>query len=336
MKRPMKIGLWILGIPVCLIIMAIIGVCLLFPKEKAKTMAIDRISSALNRKVVVDDISISLWGGLGIYLEGIKIANPPGSAAPDFLTAKALDIKVRLFPLLRKELQIDRLILKEPHISLHKSLAGLNNYQLGTPEWVASIPANEMLSNESKMAAVPISFEDLAIEDGRLDYNDDSSGVKLAIYGLSLKSQMNTPRKMVYDASGRIGMDSLQTIAGNIKMPPLRGMAEYHIIVDLDANTAVIPELRVVINGIGLNIKAGIPNLKTKNYLNAEISSDKIDLVNIFPFLPDSIENLISPYNIKGGLTINANVKYNKSSSSPFIYDGRVNFLDLGLSRKGI
>jgi hypothetical protein len=330
-----KILAWGIGIIALIIVLAIVGIVFFFPKEKAKEMAIEKISTALDRKVVVDGVSISLWGGIGVSLDGIKISNPDGFQEREFLSAKALDVKVRFFPLFRREVQIARLILKEPHISLHKLIDGRSNYKFGAVEEAAPAEVSKALSDETKAAAMAISFDNLTIENGQIDYIDDSTLTRAAISGVGLRTRMNMPGVNVYNASGSIQMDSIKTSTALSKLPILTVGADYNIKLDLNAHTLVISNTRIDINGIKLDINAGIPNLQTMAFFNADISSEEADLTRLLSLLPDNMKAKTSDFGIDGKLALKANIKYNKNSKPILIYDGRADLKNLQLSKSG-
>ncbi|PWB73518.1 hypothetical protein C3F09_05090, partial [candidate division GN15 bacterium] len=111
MNRFLKIALWTVGVVVGLIILAIIAVQLFFPVEKAKALAIEKGSAALGRPITIRDVSVSFWGGLGVKLDSVVVGNPPGFVGDRFLTAENIDVKLRLLPLLMKQVKIDRFIV---------------------------------------------------------------------------------------------------------------------------------------------------------------------------------------------------------------------------------
>jgi uncharacterized protein involved in outer membrane biogenesis len=335
MGRLGKIIGWIAGIIVLIIILAIAGVAIFFPKEKAKAMAIEKISAALERRVIVDGVSVSFWGGIGVSLDGIKISNPDGFQQGEFLSAKALDVKVSFFPLFRKEVQIARLILKDPRISLHKLADGHNNYKFGAVEEVASAEVNKALSDETKAAAMAISFDNLTIENGQIDYVDDSTLTRATIWGAGLKTRMIMPSQNLYNASGSIQIDSIRAATALSKLPLLSVTADYNMKLDLNAHTLVVSNTKIDINGIKLNVNAGIPNLQTMSFFNAEISSEEADLANLISLLPDSAKAMMKGFDVTGMMALKANFKYNKNSQSSLNYDGQADLKDLKLSKSG-
>ena len=129
MKKLFKILVWAAGIFALLLLLIVIAFKLFFPVKKAKVYAIEKAESFLNRKVTIEAIDISIWGGLGLQLVGVTVSNPPEFAEQtNFLTAENVDVKMRLWPLLFGEFRIDRFILNRPQISLIKSTELKNNY----------------------------------------------------------------------------------------------------------------------------------------------------------------------------------------------------------------
>jgi len=124
MNKVLRVLVWVVAVAAVLIIVTIGAVALFFPKEKAKDLALQRLSTALNREVKIDGVDISFWGGLGVYLKGIKISNPRGFTWDQFMEAEALDIKLRFWPLLKGEIAVDRTIIVSPRIGLFKTRTG--------------------------------------------------------------------------------------------------------------------------------------------------------------------------------------------------------------------
>jgi hypothetical protein len=338
MKRPVSIILWAIGIIFGLIILTAAGLILFFPKEKAKELAIKQISSTLNRKVSVGTVSISIWGGLGVYLEGIKIANPVGFEGPDFLTARALDVKVRLLPLFKKDIQIDKLILVKPQIALHKLADGKHNYRFAeapSPS-TGKPPAEEEISDEAKMAAFAISFKNLRVEDGILRYLDDSAGMQIFIKGWGLNSKLDMPRQAAYHTTGTLTIDSLKISSTKSKFPPMQLVFKYDAVIDLKENNIILVNSKLRLNDLDFDVKAGIPNLNTMAFVNLEIGTNRENVEDFVSLLPDAGKALLAPYSMEGDIGFEATVKYGKSSRPQIAYSGKADFYDFVLSKKGI
>ena len=95
MKKLLKILAWIAGIFIVLLILVVVGFKLFFPAEKAKAMAIEKASAQLGREITIEGIDLSIWGGLGIQLVDVAVANPPEFEGGEFLSADNVDLKLK-------------------------------------------------------------------------------------------------------------------------------------------------------------------------------------------------------------------------------------------------
>jgi len=336
MKRFRKLLLWGLISIVLIIIIAIGAITLFFPKEKIKQMAIEKISSNLDRQVTIDDISVSFFGGLGAWLEGIKIENPDGFEEPYFLQAEALDIKLQFWPLLKKQVLIDKLILVEPKIILHKLPDGKINYQFGVVDEHTPQTVEEKLPEESKVALAAISFDKMAIKNGRCDFMDDSAGMSISAIGIATESRLQSSEDMKYHAFGNIGIDSLLITTDSMVFPKLIAGMDYDVVYDMNKNSVKLSNLDININGIDARITGKIPNLETFNSSSMEIKSRQIAVADVLTFLTDEQKILLKDYDINGNLSLNASVAYDNTTEDTLLYDGNINLNDIKLSLNDI
>jgi hypothetical protein len=325
MKRLKKIILWAIIVFVIVIVVGVGGIILFFPKEKVKQMAIDKISTSLDRKVTIDDISVSFLGGIGAYLEGIKIDNPEGFKEPYFLQAEALDIKLQFWPLLRKEVQIDKLILVKPEILLHKLPDGSINYHFGAATAAAGVPeAVEKLPEESKVALAAISFDNMAVEKGRCDFIDDSSKMDVSIIGLDLESKLQTTESMAYHAYGDFAIDSLLVTLDTTKLPALATKADYDVVYDMNKNSLALTRLDVDVNGIKASVKGDIPDFDTFNGSKFDIVSGQVAITDALTFLSEEQKASIKDYKISGKLSLKASATYDNRTKDTLSYDADI------------
>ena len=83
---------------------------------------------ALGRDIRAERFGFSLRGGVGVALSGVAIADDPASGGRDpFLTARTLDMRLRILPLLRRELVVDRVVIDEPAVNLVRDRSGRLN-----------------------------------------------------------------------------------------------------------------------------------------------------------------------------------------------------------------
>src|SRR5918993_3968000 len=88
---------------------------------------------AVGRQIEVENIEINIWNGIGIRFENFKLADDPAFSSESFLRAKDLQANVKLLPLLRRDVQVKKLILNQPAINIIRNRRGVYNFStIGT------------------------------------------------------------------------------------------------------------------------------------------------------------------------------------------------------------
>jgi AsmA protein len=125
MKRKL---LYIAGGLAGVVVIFVITAYLLIDANKFRPTIEAQLSNSLNRKVLVGDLSLSLFSG-GISARDISIADDPAFSQAPFLSAKSVDVSVELMPLLlSRSVRLTALTLKEPELVLLRSSSGKWNF----------------------------------------------------------------------------------------------------------------------------------------------------------------------------------------------------------------
>jgi AsmA protein len=136
-------------------------------------------TNALGRQVKLGDLSLSILSG-SVGIEDISIADDPAFSKSPFITAKSLKVGVALMPLIfSKQLNVTRIALNEPQITLLKAPNGVWNFSsLGT--------AGEKKTPEPEKSGAPaaqnFSVAKLEIKDGKLIVGKANSAKKNQVY----------------------------------------------------------------------------------------------------------------------------------------------------------
>jgi hypothetical protein len=141
---------------------------------------VDRASATLGAEVRVRSMELSLLSG--ITLEGLAVANPAPFRG-DLLSADALVLRYRLWPLLAGRVDVERLALERPVLGLVADAKGAFNYErLGT--------ADAKAGPVSPAAAVPLRLDvkRLAVADGSILLADRAGARLLVAEGAHLRS----------------------------------------------------------------------------------------------------------------------------------------------------
>ena len=80
------------------------------------------LSTQLGKEVTIGNARLTLWGGVGVSLEELRVKDR--SQAWDLLQCKRLILKARIIPLLRREVQWSQIILDRPRVRLMRDREG--------------------------------------------------------------------------------------------------------------------------------------------------------------------------------------------------------------------
>jgi AsmA protein len=138
--------------------------------------------NALNRKVAIGNIRLSLFSG-GVSIDDLAISDDPAFGSGAFLTAKSVAVGVEMLPLIfSRELRVTGITIDQPHITMLRSPAGIWNFSsLGTtsrpskPTSAATNPASSAPSSNSASASQNISVKKIEIKNGALSVGKTGS-----------------------------------------------------------------------------------------------------------------------------------------------------------------
>ncbi|MGH7426273.1 MAG: AsmA family protein [Candidatus Methylomirabilales bacterium] len=178
---------------VILLVLAAVVVFALFNLDKLvkrnKDYILAQAEQALGRKVAVEDIGVTLWGGIGVRLKNLTLADDRAFSTQDFLHAADLQVNVEFLPLLRKELRVKRLILRQPVVRAIRDKGGVFNFaSIGGPgraEPQKRTEGGPPSSTATKALPLLVSLVDVA--GGELYYVDRKAGVELRASQVDLK-----------------------------------------------------------------------------------------------------------------------------------------------------
>lgn len=199
----------VLAVVVVLILLAII-VPFFLNANAFKPEIESRLSAALNRRVTLGSISLSLWSG-NLVANNISIADDPAFSSAPFLTAQSLHVGVEMGPLLfHKQLNITRLTLDSPAIQLIHAENGKWNF--------SSLGSNAQSSSSSQPSNPPdLSVGELKIENGSATVSTQGAGSKPVHYSaIDLAAQqMSFNRNFPFQLSAKLPANGSLHLDGN-------------------------------------------------------------------------------------------------------------------------
>ncbi|HEX6727497.1 MAG TPA: AsmA family protein, partial [Nitrospira sp.] len=174
----MKIAIGLLVL-VVLLVGVVLALPFLIDLNKYQDQYKPLIEDALNRKVQLQHIGLTVWPRIGARVTGFTVLDDPAFGSGPFASLSSLDVGVKLMPLLSGKVEVEEITLHQPVITVIKNKNGvLNASTIGrkgvpVPEKPsrAPIPSTE---GPLKILAL-LAVDRVSIDGGKLTYRDLSA-----------------------------------------------------------------------------------------------------------------------------------------------------------------
>ncbi|WP_192499336.1 AsmA family protein [Skermanella pratensis] len=171
--RKFLIGLALVAV---VLVAVVVAVPFLVPVEQYKGRIEAEVAQRTGREFRIQGpMSLSLLPTLAIEMNDVSFAGPPGARTPEMVRLGRLELELKPWPLLRGEVQVDTLVLREPRIALEVDAQGRPNWVLDQPPAADQPePAPEGPGDGQEQAAgLPdLRFGEVELVDGQVSYFD--------------------------------------------------------------------------------------------------------------------------------------------------------------------
>ncbi|MGS2718541.1 AsmA family protein [Eionea flava] len=195
-----KIAFSLITIVILLIVVAAITLPQLVNPNDYKRQITDAITQHTGLNASIEgDLSLSVFPWLGVstgqvVLEQPKVIQASIPDAGNFVDVSAIDIRVKLLPLLSKKVEVDTVLLKQPLIEFVVNKTGKNSLSgLQTATATAETPETTPTDTSSPTADTPaaiaaFSIAGVDISNGQLIFDDKQAGVRYELSDLTIQS----------------------------------------------------------------------------------------------------------------------------------------------------
>ncbi len=257
MNRAVK---WLVIIVVGLVVL-VLGALIIIPNfydlNHFKPQIEKQVAAATGRTFTLGgEISLSLFPWAGVALEDVHLGNPSGFSEKDFISVKSFEVRVKLIPLLSKNLEVQRFVVDTPRIVLAKNKKGQANWE-GLAKPSAGKPAQP---TEPKAAQAPsdgafpiqsLAVGEFDIKNGSLLYLDEKAGTKNEISALNMSlKDVSFDRPILIDFSAKMDGKPL-AMKGQIG-PVGKELGKKPIALDLEV--AALEEIKLKLKGVLENV----------------------------------------------------------------------------------
>jgi AsmA protein len=328
MKSGLKWGLIAVGGTIALVILILLILPVFVDANKFKPTLEEKVTEMTGRPFSVNgEVDVSFFPFAGVSFSDLQMGNPPGFDQKQFVALKSFEVRVKLLPLLSKDVQIKRFILTDPQIYLVKNKDGHANWEFTTKkDDEPSAKTKKEPTDKPSAEGLPIrslTVGDFLIKNGTINWLDNTSDTRKTIdqldlalndlsfdrpIGLTFSARLDDKPIALNGTLGPVGKDPGKStipvdinlkafselslsIAGTIASPAENPRADITIDVADFSPRKLLEEL-----GQTQAIKTRDPAVLNKLSLKAGLtaSSDKISVANGRLVIDDSTLNFTS------------------------------------------
>ena len=172
---------------VVVVMLGAAAVAFLVPTDYIRDQIVSLVEQQTGRMLAVKgETSFSLYPNIGVNMGDVTLSNPPGMEAGSTLQIAALNLNLKLLPLIGGQVEVDRFVLTRPVFNLQIDRAGRRNWDLerradlDAPARRTALHGRAIRAQAGGGASMfqDLSLGDVRIEDGVLQFSDQRSGAQ--------------------------------------------------------------------------------------------------------------------------------------------------------------
>jgi len=289
--------------------------------ERIKAFLIPAAEKALNRKVNIDELNISLFKGIEIKDFAIKEAD----GKTDFLTSKNFVLKYKLLPLLSRKVIIDELKILSPEFRIIRSRDGRFNFESIGEQKPAKAEEGEKAAEEPKKLPVSLLINRIVLEDARFSLRDHKNELPDITGAVDIDTWIKILNKTDLLSGGSIDLRLENVIIKKPSEKHIKNITaglDYEVSVNLEKKTIQIKKADIKAREIAASITGVIKNFKTSPEIDIAVSLPNTKAADIL----ESVKPFIDTKGValSGGLTADLKLKGMPGKPGSLKTDARV------------
>ncbi len=191
------------------------------PADLVRDRIIAEVKAKTGRDLkVAGPASFTVYPNIGVSMRNVSLSAPAGMTGKPLVTMDSFDVSVRILPLLKREVYVERIILQKPVFELYSNKQGRKSWefaahapvkriqfaqaQIPTDARPAATDAQQGLPAETPSLGTPESsrssieqlhFGNVRIEDGTVRYADAASGATHEASAINMKVGLSDLRQ---------------------------------------------------------------------------------------------------------------------------------------------
>lgn len=315
MKKLIK---WLLGLVAffaVLLVLAIVLLPMFFDPNDHKPRIQEMAADSIGREVVLNGpIEWSVFPWVAINLNDVTVANEAGFTGDYLAKVEQVAVRVKLLPLLKKQIQIGQVELQQPHINLQITNSGKSNWQS-----IVERLGQDSSDPSSSSTTTDLEIEGISISDGQLSYDDGASDLRIQMNDLSFESEAikagsNTPMSLsaqievaaqelkgqltsnwqakgITDDSGMTMLIDALKFKGQVATVPLELSTSGQTTLDLSQDSLMVEDLNLSYGAMSLNTSVQGKQITENMSLSGLFIIDEFSLADLLADMGSPLNN---------------------------------------------
>jgi AsmA protein len=219
----MRLLLKLLAFIVVIIVIGLITLPFIIDPNDYKQQISEQVEKATGRTLNLEgDLGLSVFPWIALELGPLSLSNADGFQAEQFAKIDGAQIRIKLMPLLKKELEMDTVVLDGLILNLEKNKAGKTNWDdFGNSDQKENQTSSETSSDEPSSGLAALSIAGVELTNANIFWSDDSTGSDYAVKNLNLKNDPLTPGEptaveLNFDLDGDAGLTANIDLASQL------------------------------------------------------------------------------------------------------------------------
>lgn len=306
MKKTFKwLGI-IAGALVVLVAAAVILIPQFVDVEKYKPQIEQIVTEKTGRPFELNgEIDLSVFPWVGVRLTDLRLGNPQGFDEPDFVSVESFEVRLKLMPLITRNIRVKTFVVEKPRILLEKRKDGTANWENsdGGDKAVKSEKKEPKAAPSESAGKLPVKslvVGNFAITDGLVRFTDKAADIDKEIKDINLTLRdldLTSPVAISFSALVDEIPVSLKGKAGPFGREPGAGD------IPLDLTFKAAEQMQV-------NLAGSVTDAATRQQFDMNLSVAEFSLKKLFSSLdqpfpvqttdPEALETISLHTRIKG------------------------------------
>ena len=198
-----------------MLVVLVIGAAIVVPSfvdwNSYKSEIQQQVRQATGRNLtIVGDLDLTILPAPRLRVKNVRFANVKGGSLPDMIKLDALDIQIRVLPMLQGRIEVASVLLIKPMILLERLADGRANWEFA-PSGKKSADKKLQLSNVARAShtATAVQLDNVRIQNGAILWRDTAAGTEERLENVSWRlsaGSLNGP----FDLRGNMTVRNLK------------------------------------------------------------------------------------------------------------------------------